>query len=311
MKLFDDERVVRHLDYAALIEALRTGLSGDSSSPIRTRLETGARGDSKVLLLKPAWDDDATVVKVLTLNEMNTTVGLPFIQGIVVVFDKATGSPAGVMDATELTCRRTAAASALAADYLAVPDAETLTVIGTGTLAPHMALAHAVARPIRRVNVFGRAADRARATVAAIRNANPQIDARVVTDLPDAVRASQIVCTATSSREPVLYGRWISERAHIDLVGAFTPDARESDDETIRSARVFVDDRAAAIGESGDIAQPIANGIIRESDIVGDLAELCSGVIEGRTSDREITVFKSVGIALEDLIAAKRVMGIP
>ena len=309
MKILDADRVAECLDYDALIEALRSGLTGTGSSPSRMRLETGSADDRKLLLVKPAWDDDVAIVKLLTLNEMNRQTEQPFIQGVIVVFDQATGSPSCVMDARELTCRRTAAASALAADYLAVRDAEVLTLIGTGTMAPHMALAHAVNRPIRRVNVFGRSLEKAEATANAIRSANPAINACAAADLPTAVGEAQIVCAATSSSTPVVKGAWISNGAHIDLVGSYRPDTRESDDAAIGMARVFVDDRAGAMSEAGDILIPFEKGVISQSDVIGDLAELCGGVVQGRISEEEVTAFKSVGMALEDLIAVKLVIG--
>ena len=214
------------------------------------------------------------------------------------------------VDAKEITCRRTAAASALAADYLAVPNAEVMTLIGTGMLAPHMALAHVETRPIRRINVFGRSLDKAEATARTISRSAPAIQVRAVRDLPEAVREAQIVTTATSSKSPVLHGAWISDGTHIDLVGAFTPDAREADDETIARARVFLDDRDTTLKEAGDIVLPIASGTITARDIVGDLGELCGGQLAGRTTDSEVTVFKSGGTALEDLIAAKLIVGL-
>lgn len=309
MKILNAERVAKCLDYEALIEALRSGLAGTGSSPSRMRLETGSADDRKLLLVKPAWDDDVAIIKLLTLNEMNRKTVVPFIQGVIVVFDQATGTPSCIMDARELTCRRTAAASALAADYLAAPEAEVLTLIGTGTLAPHMALAHTVNRPIRRVNVFGRSPEKAEATAKAIRSANPTISARVAAGLPEAVGEAQIVCAATSSSTPVVRGAWISNGAHIDLVGSYRPDARESDDAAIGMARVFVDDRAAAMREAGDILIPLEKGVISQSNVVGDLTELCGGVVQGRISEYEVTAFKSVGMALEDLIAVKLVIG--
>ena len=309
MKILNADRVAECLDYEALIEALRSGLAGSGSSPSRMRLETGSADDRKLLLVKPAWDEDVAIVKLVTLNEMNRQTEHPFIQGMVVVFDQATGSLSCVMDARELTCRRTAAASALAADYLAVRDAEVLTLIGTGTLAPHMPLAHAVNRPIRRVNVFGRSSEKAEATANAIRSANPAIDARAAEHLPKAVGEAQIVCAATSSSTPLIMGAWISKGAHIDLVGSYRPDTRESDDVAIGMARVFVDDRAAAMREAGDILIPLKKGVISQSDVIGDLAELCGGVVQGRVSEHEVTAFKSVGMALEDLIAVKLVIG--
>ena len=310
MKFIDDQNVVDCLGYRTLIEALRSGFAHRSSHPVQMRRETGVEANSKVLLVKAAWDRDVTVVKALTLNANNRQSTVPYIQGLIAIFDKANGTPLGVVDAKEITCRRTAAASALAADYLAVPNAEVMTLIGTGMLAPHMALAHVETRPIRRINVFGRSLDKAEATAGTIRRSAPAVQIRAVRDLPEAVRDADIVTTATSSKSPVLHGAWISDGTHIDMVGAFTPDAREADDETIARARVFLDDRNTTLEEAGDIVLPIASGAITAADIVGDLGELCSGQVAGRATDSEVTVFKSVGTALEDLIAARLLIGL-
>ena len=310
MKTIDDQHVVDCLDYRTLIEALRAGFACRNSQPIQMRQETGTDADSKVLLVKAAWDREVTVVKAVTLNANNRQSEVPYIQGLVAIFDKASGTPLGVVDAKEMTNRRTAAASALAADYLARPNAEVMTLIGTGLLAPHMALAHAATRPIRRVNVFGRSLDKAEATAGTISRSAPAVQVRAVRDLPEAVREADIVSTATSSKSPVLHGAWISAGTHVDLVGAFTPDAREADDETMAGARVFLDDRNTTVEEAGDIALPMASGTIAANDIVGDLWDLCGGQVAGRTADREVTVFKSVGTALEDLVAAKLVVGL-
>lgn len=309
MKIIDEQHVAGSLDYPTLIEALRSGFARQSSHPIHMGAETGVDADSKVLLVKAAWDQDVTVVKALTLNEKNRQSRLPYVQGLIAIFDKSSGTPLGVVDAKEITYRRTAAASALAADYLAVPNAEIMTLIGTGMLAPHMALAHAAIRPLRRINVFGRSPDKAEATAGAVSRLLPTTQVRAVTDLPEAVREAQIVSTATSSKSPVLHGAWISDGTHIDLVGAFAPDAREADDEAIAKARIFLDDRNTTLEEAGDIVLPMASGMITAKDIVGDLWELCSGQVPGRMSDSEVTVFKSVGTALEDLIAAKLIAG--
>ena len=309
MKTIDNQLVIESLDYPALIEALRSAFGGRGVRTAQSRLETGSGADSRVLLIKSAWDEELTVVKALTLNERNKQAGIPFVQGLIAILDKPTGTPLGVVDGKEVTCRRTAAASALAADYLAVSDAEVLTVIGTGALAPHMALAHAVTRPLRQVNVFGRNADKAESTAATIRRSLSEVRVRAVSDLPQAVRSAQIVCTVTSSKTPVLHGAWVSDGAHLDLVGGFTPDAREADDHAIGKARVYLDDRDAALKEAGDIVLPVASGTITADDIAGDLSELCRGQVAGRVSDHEVTVFKSVGTALEDLVAAKLIVG--
>lgn len=307
MNLFDKDSIADRLDYTTLIEALREGFRGGFASPVRQAYETQSADDSKLFLLKPAWDDDNTVIKLLTVNASNPEQGRPFIQGVIVMFDKETGAPVGVMDAIEITNRRTAAASAVAADYLARKDASVLTVIGTGALAPHMAHAHAAVRPIERVNVVARSAGKAAALVEKLNSANPKLNAHVAANVDEATAEADIVSTVTSSPTPVINGEAITAGTHIDLVGAFRPDTRESDDATVAKSRVYVDTKEAALAEAGDILIPIEHGVITAEDVQGDLADLCRGQIDGRRNDDEITLFKSVGTALEDLVAAKLV----
>jgi len=304
MKLYDKDSIADRLDYATLIEALRDGFRGDFTSPVRQAYETHTADDSKLFLLKPAWDDASTVIKLLTVNASNPEHGRPFIQGVIVIFDKDTGAPLGVMDAVEITNRRTAAASALAADYLAREDASILTIIGTGSLAPHMAHAHAAVRPINKVHVVGRSTDKANATADKINSVNPELNASAA-DVTEAIGAADIVSAATSSPNPVVHGELVTAGTHIDLVGAFRPDTRESDDAAAAKSRIYVDTKEAAMQEAGDILIPIENGVITADDVQGDLADLCRGQVAGRGNDEEITLFKSVGTALEDLVAAK------
>ena len=309
MKVFDCGRIAERLDYRQLVKSLREAFQGGFSAPVRQVLETGAVEDSKLLLIKPAWDEDCTSVKLLTINKRNPKMGLPYIQGVIIVFDRKTGAPVGVVDASEVTRRRTAAASALAADYLARADASILTIVGTGALSSCMAHAHAAVRPISQVNVHGRSKRRAQAVADRINDENPALNARAVDELGTAIRQADILTTVTSSKHPVIDGRVVRPGTHVDLVGAFTPDAREADDATIAKAEVYVDTREAALAEAGDLLQPIAAGVISAADVKGDLVGLCRGEVDGRRGDKEITLFKSVGTALEDLVAAKLLLG--
>ena len=305
MKVFDRGQIAELLDYRQLVEWLRDAFRGGCNSPVRQVLETEDANDSKLLLMKPAWDAGLTAVKLLTINDRNPERGRPYIQGVIVVFDKKNGAPVGVMDAPEVTCRRTAAASALAADYLARADASTLTIVGTGALSFHMAYAHAAVRPINRVNVHGRNERKAQAVADRINDEAPALNARVSRDLDTAVRQADILTTVTSSKRPVFDGQAVKPGTHVDLVGAFTADAREADDATVAKASIYVDTREAALAEAGDLLTPIAAGVISATDVRGDLAGLCRGEVAGRRGDREITLFKSVGTALEDLVAAR------
>jgi ornithine cyclodeaminase len=201
-----------------------------------------------------------------------------------------------------LTLWRTAAASALAATYLAREDASHLVLIGAGALAPYLARAHATNRPIKKVSIWNRSAPRAQGLAKEL--GNEKFSVEVVSDAERAVRAADIVSCATLSTEPLVQGQWLKAGAHLDLVGGFRPVMREADDDAVKRARVYVDTRGGALKEAGDLVIPIARGIFRETDVQGDLFDLCRGTAKGRASGSEITLFKSVGTAIEDLAAA-------
>jgi ornithine cyclodeaminase len=212
-----------------------------------------------------------------------------------------TGVPLAIMDGGLLTRWRTAAASALAARYLARGDATRHLIIGAGALAPFFAKAHASVRPIRDIMLWNRTPRRA-ADVAARLQANG-LPARAVADLESAVREADIVTSLTGADHPVLHGAWLSRGVHVDLVGGFKPTMRESDDETLTRSRIYVDTRHA-LEEAGDLCVPLAQGVITPGDIQGDLFQLCRGQVSGRRLADEITLFKSAGTAVEDLAGA-------
>jgi ornithine cyclodeaminase len=212
------------------------------------------------------------------------------------------GEPLALIDGTTLTLWRTAAASALAASYLARQDAYRLVMVGAGALAPYLIDAHAAVRPVRQVLVWNRSADAAGRLAA--RMAGRKFSIAVTTDLETAVRGADIVTCATLSQEPLIHGDWLPDGVHVDLVGGFRPDMREADDAAIRRARLFVDTRNGALAEAGDLVQPLQSGLIGEDDIAADLFDLTRGEHAGRHDQDQITLFKSVGSALEDLAAA-------
>jgi ornithine cyclodeaminase len=279
--------------------------------PVRHHHVINIAGEpSATLLLMPAWDDLSQPegsregylgVKVVSAYPGNMARGLPGVAAIYVLMAARTGEPLAIIDG-ELTNWRTAAASALAASYLAREDASRLVMVGAGALASYLIEAHASVRPIAEVCVWNRSPARAEALAAEF--AGQRYSVRAARDLEAAVQNADIVSCATFSSEPLVKGAWLKAGAHLDLVGAFTPQMRESDDAAVRRARIFVDTRAGALNEAGDILQPLRAGLIGESDIVGDLFDLCRGKIGGRGSPDEITLFKSVGTALEDLAAA-------
>ncbi len=293
------------LDDASLIQALREAFRSECTAPLRHRHTVPtADGDAGVMLLKPAWRLGGPIaVKVVNVFPGNARRGLPSVLGSLMLFDGATGEALAAIDGRALTVRRTAAASALAADYLARVDARRLLVVGTGQLAPALACAHAAIRPIETVEIWGRTHSKAVALAQAL--ASDGLHATAVDSLEDAVGRADIVTCATLANDPLIRGDWLHAGIHIDLVGSFTPDMREVDDEAMRRARLYVDTRAGALAESGEFIHAIEAGVITPGDVAGELSELCRGEVDGRTSDNEMTLFKSVGTALEDLAAAE------
>jgi ornithine cyclodeaminase len=291
------------LDYPALIEALDAAFRGDYMAPARAHHRMAVPGGSDAtLLLMPAWSPGRYVgVKVAQVFPDNGAHGLPAVQSVYLLSSGRTGALLATIDGGELTSRRTVAASALAARRLARPDAARLLVVGTGEIARRIAAAHAAVRPIRDVAIWGRDAGRAEALAEEL--ARDGFEARAVSDLEAAVAGADIVSCGTLSRTPLVEGAWLRPGVHLDLIGAFTPEMRETDDAAVVRASVFVD-TAAAIAEAGDLVQPLRSGAIDRSHIRADLADLAAGRHGGRRDPNEITLFKSVGASLEDLAGA-------
>jgi ornithine cyclodeaminase len=261
------------------------------------------------LYLMPGWLGSVVGAKIATVVPVNSAVGLPTGQALVVLFDRNTGEPLLVADGTEITRRRTAAASALASKYLSRTDSSRLLILGAGALCPYLAEAHCTVRPIERIELWGRDPDRVRAATARVRGrVHAAVEVGIALDLEQSVRTAHIVTCATSSKDPLVFGRSLQAGVHLDLVGAHTPETREVDDEAIVRARVWVDLLESCIAEAGELQQPIRKGLFRAEDVVGDLVGLATGRVSGRVSQQEITAFKSVGTAIEDLAAARALL---
>jgi ornithine cyclodeaminase len=304
MRFVTAEEIDAALDFPRLIEALSHAFCGGIESPLRHR-HAIAGDERNSLLLMPAWTTDRGErylgVKILTVYPDNAARGLASTTASYFLMSGETGFPLAGFDGHALTVWRTAAASALASCYLSRADASRLLVVGAGSLPPYLVRAHAGIRPIREIAIWNRTLVRAGKLAAQLRAEG--FNAEAVADLETAARRADIISCATLSTEPIIKGDWLKEGAHLDLVGGFTPAMREADDEAAARARVYVDTKAA-LAEAGDIAGPIARGALRAGNICGDLAGLCSGKIRGRATPAEITLFKSVGTAIEDLAAA-------
>ncbi len=311
LRFFSAAEVEAGLDYPRLIDALfETFRRGGEAMPVRQSHEVGAFGAPGHLLLMPAWQRGTALgVKLVTVFPGNASRCLGAVSSLYVLLDGTTGQPRAMIDGEALTNRRTAATSARASRHLSRKDAHTLLVIGTGRVAASLPMAHRVVRPIKRVLVWGRNPQRAVALAAAL--SREGFEAQAVVDLPAAIAEADIVSCATTSTEPLVMGKHVKRGTHLDLIGSFRPTMRESDDEAVCRSRVFVDTYGGALAEAGDLLQPISAGSWQPSEICGDLHELTRGARPGRIHDDEITLFKSVGAALEDLAAASLLVGIP
>jgi ornithine cyclodeaminase len=312
MRFIDADEVEKALGYPELVDILETAFRNGAIAPPRHHHHVPLAGRPEATwLLMPAITAAAPGaahagpymgLKSVTVFPDNATRGKPAIFGIYQLLSTLSGETLVIMDAARLTVLRTAAASALASRYLSRPDAARMVMIGAGALAPYMIRAHASVRPIRQVLVWNRTP--ANAEALAGRLAASGLEVRATRDLEDAVRAADIVSSATISSEPLIRGAWLAPGTHVDCVGAYNARLRETDDEVVRRARIYADTMAGCFGEAGDILQPLAAGVIQRSAVLGDLHALARGEIAGRGTGEEITFFKSVGASIEDLAAA-------
>lgn len=295
-----------HTDFPELISALKKGFSSEEIIvPKRHHHDfpNPSTGVDSSLLLMPAWHPGMeSGVKIATVSPENDRYGLPSIQAIYILMNALTGAPKAMLEGKSLTVKRTAAASALASSYLSKENASSLLMIGTGALSTNLILAHASIRPIQKVFVWGRNLEKAQIICNELKDQDFEIKA--VQTIEEKISEVDIVSCATLSKTPLVLGKYLKAGQHIDLVGAYKTDMREADDETITKASVFVDTFQGGLKESGDIVIPLENGTLKKSAIKGDLFSLSANKSKGRTSEEEITVFKSVGHALEDLVAA-------
>ena len=311
MQIFSAADIDHLVQFPDLIAALERAFAGDLMAPPRHHHVIGRESAGQAThLLMSAWSlnapgpDSFIGTKIVNVFPDNQRFNLPAVLGQYLLQSGQTGAPLAMMDGTRLTHWRTAAASALAASYLARQDASHLLMIGAGALAPFLVRAHASVRPIRRITLWNHHRERAEKLAGSLEADGWHIT--IADDLAAAAREADILSCATLSQLPIVSGQWLKPGSHLDLVGAFNMSMRECDDAAIIRARVFVD-TAAALSEGGDIAQAIHSGAIKADHVVADLADLCAGRAQGRQTDSEITLFKSIGASIEDLAAAIQV----
>ena len=303
MNIIDTASTRAALPFEQLIPALKALFIAGCEVPMRhTHTLTSPNGDTSTVLLMPAWQPGGFMgVKTVTITPGNAARGMPGLFSTYILYDAQTGEPLAQIDGNELTSRRTAAASALAASYLAAPEARTLLVVGSGRVARLLPAAYRCVRPIEQVMVWSRCEASARALAASLRGEG--FDAQATPDLAQAASQADVVSCATLATAPIVQGRWLAPCSHLDLIGSFTPQMREADDACFANARLVVDTPEALL-KSGDLLGPLSRGVFTAESVAGTLEALTRGVIVGRTAATGRTVFKSVGTALEDLAAA-------
>jgi ornithine cyclodeaminase/alanine dehydrogenase-like protein (mu-crystallin family) len=289
-----------------MADALAALSRGDAANPLRSMVPLSFPADAPAVLASmPAAlsDPPALGVKILTVFPGNHAAGIESHQGFVLLFEPEHGTPAALIDAIAITAIRTAAASGVATRLLARPEAHDLAILGSGTQArSHLAAMRAV-RPIDRVRAWSPHRDRLDAFVADAAADGVVIEAAA--DARTAVEGADIVCTVTAAHVPIVSGAWLSEGTHINAVGSSQPGYRELDNEAVRRSRLFVDRRESTVNEAGDYLIPLREGAIGEDHIVAEIGEVAAGLASGRGSPSEITLFKSLGLAVEDLAAAR------
>jgi ornithine cyclodeaminase len=292
---------------AAMKRAYAALSSGRAEVPLRTRLPVAPHDG--LSLLMPAYLDDpsgeALAVKVVSLFPGNPARGLATIQAAVLVLEADTGRMAAVLEGSRLTAIRTGAASGAATDLLARADSRTAAVFGAGVQGRTQLEAVCTVRSIQTAWIYDPNPAQANALVAELAGRSPiPADLHIALTPQQAVAEADILCTATTSSQPVFTDAWLKPGVHINAVGAYTPQMQEIPFETVRRARVFVDSLPACLAEAGDLLQPISQGLYSAEQIAGELGQLISGNLAGRTSTDQVTLFKSVGVAVQDAAAA-------
>jgi len=311
LRILSCEDVRRALPMRQAIEAMKGAFAqlstGQADVPLRVALNV-PRHDG-VTLFMPAYlaADDQMAIKIVSVFNDNPAQGLPLIHALVVVVDATTGRPAAVMDGTYLTALRTGAASGAATDLLAREETHVVAVFGAGAQGRTQLEAVCAVRPIQEVWIHDVAPERA-AAYAAEMSQRLSLPVRVAETPAEAVRQADVICTATTSTRPVFADADVRAGTHVNAIGAYTPQMQEIPAETVLRAKVVIDHRKASLAEAGDLLSPLRQGLMTEDHIYAELGEIAAGLKPGRTSPEEVTLFKSVGVAVQDVAAASAVL---
>jgi 1-pyrroline-2-carboxylate reductase [NAD(P)H] len=304
MQIISAAEVHSALSYPALIDALQAAYAGKFSMPPRqVFLLDEAAGTHDAFAVLPSWNDEFIGVKAFTYFP-TATAPYKSLYSQIILFNREHGEPLALVDGTTVTFWRTAGISGLATRLLAREDASTLLLLGTGNLAPYMIRANASVRKLKKVMIWGRTPAKAETLAAAMATEFPEIRFSAITDREAACAEADIIVAATGSGEPVVLGEWIKPGTHTDFIGNHHATKRECDTALVTKARVYVDSRVNAFKEAGEILVPIAEGVFKREDVVAELTEMCAGTVPLRESADQITLFKSIGMAMSDLVGA-------
>ena len=289
-----------------MVKALQTVATGDALQPLRSAMWLPSKRG--VLGLMPSYLANLAVMGVKAISVFPANQGTPYDshQGVVLLYEVEHGRLVAVADATEITAIRTAAVSGVATDRLACPDAGDLAILGSGVQARSHLQAMLMVRTIRRVRVWSRNSEHCR-VFAERESTRHHLSIESMDSAQEAVAGAEIICTLTAAKEPVLLGSWVSPGAHINAVGSCTPSARELDGNAVARAELFVDRRESILNESGDFLLAREEGAVGEDHIQAELGDVLVGRHKGRSSPSQITLFKSLGLAVEDLACAHHI----
>lgn len=305
MKIISAEQVHEALRYPELIDALQDAYAKTYTMPPRNvYLLDNNPANHDAFALLPSWNDKYIGVKAFTYFPDNPKPQFQSLYSKILLFDRAHGEPLALIDGTSVTYWRTAGISGLAARLLARPDAKTLLLLGTGNLASYIIRAQASVRKLERVIVWGRNPAKAERVINAMSAQLPALQFSVATDIRKACADADIIVSATGSHEPLVFGDWVREGTHTDFIGNHHATKRECDTALVLKSRVYADSRDNCFREAGEILVPISEGVFSQGDVIGQLSEMCAGTVPLRQSPSDITLFKSIGMAMSDLVGA-------
>lgn len=309
MLMLDADKILNSISFSTMVDEL-AAMHREPIGLVDEMLMESTDDNNNVshFFIRTGWQPEKAVgAKVITVFPRNNQKReWPSIQAVYVLFEGVNGTPIACLDGTALTWLKTASDSALGSRLLSRENIESMLMIGAGQMAPHLVSAHCEVRPsLKQVHVWNRTNDKAQNLCASLADKYPQISFTPVTEIEASAREADLICSAIGCTEPIICGEWLKPGTHVDLIGAYTAEMREADDECLRRGSLFVDARETTIQHIGELMIPLASGVISEADVIADLSDLCQQPHPGRQSDDEITLFKNGGGGHLDLMCAR------